>query len=67
MTTERCDISVKPHPVLGEIFEVRGDCRDRIKAINEKQGPYHRKMFNRRLVHIDDKSNTSLPSKTSTE
>lgn len=63
MKTKKCDISVHPHDVFGEIYEVRGDCKDRIKAINEKQGPYHQKSFNRRLVYIDDKSSTSTPSK----
>jgi len=67
MEKKGCDISVEPHPVLGEIFVVRGDCGDRIKAINANQGPYKKKSFNRRLVFIDDKSSTNLPSNASSE
>lgn len=54
MSDEKCNISVKPHPVLGEVYVVKGDCKDRIRAINENQGPYKKKSFNRRLVYIND-------------
>jgi hypothetical protein len=45
---------VKPHPVLGEVYVVTGNCDERIKAINANQGPYKKKSFNRRLVYVDD-------------
>ena len=53
MDKKRCEISVEPHPVLGKIYKVHGDCGDRIKAINAVQGPYSQQAFNRRLV-VDD-------------
>jgi hypothetical protein len=54
MEKKRCEISVEPHPVLGEVYVVTGNCEERINAINENQGPYKRKSFNRRLVYVDD-------------
>jgi hypothetical protein len=54
MSEEKCNISVKPHPVLGEVYVVTGNCDERIKAINANQGPYKKKSFNRRLVYVDD-------------
>ena len=56
MNKKKCEISVEPHPVLGEIYPVKGDCADQIKAINANQGPYKKKSFNRRLVYMDDSS-----------
>lgn len=67
MSDEKCNISVKADPVLGEVYVVKGDCEDRIKAINANQGPYKKKSFNRRLVFIEDKASTNLPSNASTE
>ena len=54
MNKEKCSISAKPHDVLSVIYEVSGDCGETIKTINEKQGTYSRKAFNRRLVYVDD-------------
>ncbi len=65
MDKKQCDISVEPHPVLGDIYVVKGDCVDKIKAINANQGPYKKKSFNRRLVFPDDSSKPRL--KTSIE
>lgn len=65
MNKKKCEISVEPHPVLGEIYQVTGDCADQIKAINANQGPYKKKSFNRRLVYTDDSSKSR--KKTSIE
>ena len=67
MEKKQCSITVESHPVLGEIYEVRGDCGEKIKAINANQGPYKEKSFNRRLVFIDGKTSTNLTSNASTE
>lgn len=64
MDKKQCDISVEPHPVLGDIYVVSGDCGDKIKAINANQGPYKKKSFNRRLVYLDE---SNIPRKTSIE
>lgn len=67
MDKKQCVMTVESHPTLGEIFEVRGDCGDKIKSINANQGPYKEKSFNRRLVFIDDKASTNLSSNASKE
>jgi hypothetical protein len=59
MDKKQCEISVEPHPVLGEVYVVKGDCTDRINTINENQGPYKQKSFNRRLVYPDDANMSS--------
>ena len=65
MDSRKCSINLKPDKKLGFIIEARGECKPLLATINENQGPYSKKVFNRRWVNIDEETSKQQSDNTS--
>ncbi len=54
MDSKKCRINLKPDERLGFIIEATRECKPLLAKINENQSPYGKKVFNRRVVEIDE-------------
>ena len=59
MEEEKCDVKLIDHPIDGWRLQVKG-CENTLEKINNNLGKYHKRLFNRRVVKVEQNLRSSV-------